>query len=75
MTKPHPITRLAQAANRHCVTVKDIKGPSRSRTISRAREDAWGMLRDDGWSLPEIASLTGHHHTSVLKALARERKA
>ena len=40
-----------------------------SRRVSAARRCIWAVLRARGWSLPQIAEATGHHHTSVLQGL------
>lgn len=58
---------VAQVAARHGVSVDDLIGPSRQRTITRARHEAmWLMRQATTRSLPSIGRVFRRHHTTVL---------
>lgn len=61
---------IAEAAAGNHVTVEDILGRGRTRTVANARREIWCVLGMEpyGLSLHETARLFGVHHTSVLHA-------
>lgn len=68
---------LEAAAQRHQVTIEQLRSPDECRTVNalRARGDVALALRLQGWSTPRIAKVLGYrNHTSVLYLLKmRER--
>jgi chromosomal replication initiation ATPase DnaA len=59
----------------HNVTVGDIVGERRSASVVRARHGAWREIRATmGMSYPEIASLFGRDHTTVMSACAKAKR-
>lgn len=66
-----PQSVLQAVANRHRLTIDDIKGPSRKAYICRARWDAMRLLRDRGLSLPSIGRMLNRDHTTVVHGLRR----
>jgi chromosomal replication initiation ATPase DnaA len=62
---------LEEIANKHAITVADLKGPSRERHIAWPRQEAMKAVKDRlGWSLPRIARLLGgRDHTTILKGI------
>lgn len=66
--------RFATARN---VTLKQLRGPIRTRPIVHYRQECMAMLRDKtDMSLPDIGRFFNRDHTTVLHALsAVERRA
>ncbi len=63
---------LRDLADSYDVTVADIIGPRRTKNIVPARHHAMHMLRDRGWSYPEIgAKLGGRDHSTVMYGIGR----
>lgn len=61
---------LVEAAVGNHVTVEEILGRGRSRTVAAARREVWSVLGLEPYelSLHETARLFGVHHTTVLHA-------
>lgn len=70
---------IAAVADRHSLTVADLKSTSRVRGIAWPRQEAMWELRQTGlWSLPQIGYfLGGRDHTTVIFGIRRheERRA
>lgn len=72
---------LAAVAHRRGVAVQDLRGPSRTQDLVRARAEFAALARDDGATLGRIgAVLGGRDHSTVnhlikLGRLARVREA
>jgi chromosomal replication initiator protein len=63
---------LHELADSYGVTVHDITGPLRQKHIVPARHHAMAMLRDRGWSYPEIgAKLGGRDHSTVIHGIKK----
>lgn len=54
-----------RAAARHGVTSADVCSRRRHRSTVAARHEAWRILREAGYSTPEIARVFGVDHSSV----------
>ena len=63
---------VARAAE-HRVTVADIVGRARTKTITRARHAVMRDLYSLGLSSVEVGTLLGRDHTTVLAALAKTK--
>ncbi len=64
--------RLDRVAELHGVSLREIRGPSRSQVVSAARAEAAYELRQLGLSYPRIGHhLGGKHHTSVMHGVRR----
>ena len=59
---------LAEVAAKHGLTVKDLRGPERSRRFSKPRQEAmWRMVEAKRWTLTQIGhQLGGRDHTTIL---------
>lgn len=55
-------------------SVASVLGPSRKPEDCRIREIICYIAREKGFSYPQIGRAIGRHHTSVLHAVANERK-
>lgn len=64
---------LAESAQKHAVSVRELIGPSRSRSIVAARRAAAVALRRHDMSLTEIGRYLGRHHTTVVHLLNPKR--
>lgn len=53
----------------HSLTPSELLGRSRVKHVARARRHLWAMLRERGYSLPEIGHLTDRDHTTVLTGI------
>ena len=63
---PARIRRIVMyAADAHGVTLGQILGPSRERTVVRARRQASQALRATGLSFPVIGRYLRKHHASI----------
>lgn len=61
---------LDAIAQRHEITVADIKGPSRRHCFTVPRQEACSSLRAIGWSVEKIGDLLGgRHHTTVMHGI------
>jgi chromosomal replication initiation ATPase DnaA len=57
---------VSTASARHRVPVKEIVGRLKRKPIAHARQHAMWLLRQDGYSYPEIGRAFGHaDHTSA----------
>jgi chromosomal replication initiation ATPase DnaA len=56
-------------AQPHGYTVEDILGPSRLKRLVGVRRLCVLMLRDKGYSTPEIGRLMNRCHTTIIHAL------
>lgn len=64
--------RIAQAARLLGVAPRQIVGVGRRKTVAGARHVAAWLLRQDGWSFPEIGThLGGRDHTTIMNSCAR----
>lgn len=75
-TPPPPITMaqiLARVAEKHGLTVADLKGPRIAPRFSHPRQEAMHAMHAVGrWSLPQIGRfLGGRDHTTVLHGVRR----
>lgn len=67
-----PAAIVAEVAARHGFTVEHLQGPRRDAQICRARFEAYWLLRDRNYSLPQIAAATGRkNHDTVTRGLRR----
>lgn len=65
---------LAEAADKHGVTVEDVLGPARPHRLTLARQEAMYRLRlDMRWSLPRIGSFMNRDHSTVLHGIEQHR--
>lgn len=62
---------LAEVADRHRLTVDDLKGPQVARKFAWPRQEAmWHLYESGRYSLPEIGRfLGGRDHTTILKGI------
>lgn len=65
---------IAAAAAAHQVPASIIKSASRQRPHVRARWHAMHLLREVGFSLPEIGAALNRHHTSIMHGLAEQQR-
>ena len=57
-------------AERHGLTLEELRGPSRKHRVSRPRQEAMAFMRAEGrFSYPQIARYFGKDHTTVLHAV------
>lgn len=83
MTRPTSLARaiarprrladvLAVVADRFAVSPDELTGPSRVARIASARHVAAWLLRDSGYSYPEIGrALGGRDHTTAMASVRR----
>jgi len=58
---------MQDVAERHGLTVDDIKSPSRVHRIVVARQETYYLLREAGYSYPQIGRFCGgRDHSSVV---------
>ena len=63
---------LRELADFYGLTVDDITGKSRRKHIIPARHHAMAMLRQRGWSYPEIGrKLGGRDHSTVIHGIKK----
>jgi len=62
-----------EVSDRTGIPVHYILGKRRFAHIAKARREVWLIAHSNGMSLPRIAEVTGHHHTSVLAGIRRAR--
>ena len=60
---------ISYIAEPHGYTVEDIIGPSRLKHLVSVRRLCVLMLRDRGYSTPEIGRLMNRCHTTIIHAL------
>lgn len=60
---------IEAAANLYGVTPTEIRTKSKDKANVAARQMAHWLLREQGLSLPAIASITNCHHTTVMHSL------
>lgn len=60
---------LNEVCARHDISLIDLLGKRRFRHLTLARIEAYGRLRDMGWSYPAIARVFRRHHTTILTVL------
>lgn len=74
--RPRMADIVAAVADKHDVTVADLKGPSRVKHIVAARFEAMARMYDLGiWSMPQIGRFFGRDHTTVLNGIRRHHGA
>lgn len=56
------------------VSVGDVCGRGRTKTVAATRRAIWIDMRDMGLSLTEIGRLFGRHHTSILQGVNEARR-
>lgn len=66
---------VEEIAAEHAVPVADVLGRGRTKAVAAARHAVMRAFRARGLSLPEIGSLLGRDHTTVLHAVSDERRA
>lgn len=69
---------IARVAEKHGVSISDIKGPSRLRMYAHPRQEAMSEMVDTGlWSTPNIGRVLGgrDHSTVIYGARAHKRRA
>lgn len=68
--------RIAHFAQRHGVTVDQLKGPQRFKKLAHLRQDLYRELYDTGlYSMPQIGALLGNRdHTTVLHGIRKARE-
>lgn len=64
--KPIPFLTLLSACFETGTKIDIVRSRERNRFASRDRCKAWRRLREDGYSYPQIADVTGHDHTTVM---------
>jgi chromosomal replication initiation ATPase DnaA len=58
---------LQDVADRHGVTVDDIKSPLRIKRVVIARQEAYYLLREAGYSFPQVGRFCGgRDHSTVV---------
>lgn len=57
------------------IPVRMLTGEVRRPNVVRARHLVWFIARREGFSLVEIARVTGHDHTSVRHGIRKEQEA
>lgn len=62
---------VADVLRSHNVTVFEACGRGRTSKVVKARHAAWSLLRERGFSYPEIGRIWGVDHSSVLTALRK----
>jgi len=67
---------LEDVAARHGITLDELKSPSRKRRFTEARQEAYYLLRQAGYSWPQCAKFCGamDHTTAVHGATRYEAK-
>jgi len=53
----------------HGVTLAQLQGVGRIRTLCDARGECYVFLRDRGWSTPKIGELFSRDHSTIMAAL------
>ena len=48
-----------------------VASPHRHAAVTKVRDRFWHWMHSQRYSLTQIASLTGHHHTSVMVGIER----
>jgi hypothetical protein len=56
------------------ITIKELLGPSRSMRLVDARAAVAALLREAGYSYPEIGKIIGRDHSSVFHGLKRREE-
>lgn len=69
-----PTRVIATAGHHFSVSADDITGPGRSHDIVDARHVAAWLLRESGWSFPQIGEAMGKDHTTVMHGVKRVDK-
>jgi hypothetical protein len=65
-----PTVLAAEIAAHHRITVADLLGPRRLKRLMAGRHELYRILRELGWSYPDIGQFVGgRDHTTVLAAL------
>lgn len=57
------------------IPVRFLTGEIKRPNVVRARHLVWFIARREGFSLAEIARVTGHDHTSVRHGIRKEQEA
>lgn len=64
----------AQVAGRAGLSIKALRSPRRTREIAHARQRAYLILHDAGYSFPQIGRYFNRDHTTVMFGVKRERE-
>lgn len=64
---------LAQIASRYGLSLDEATDRCRARPRPQARAEMWSMLRDAGWSYPEIAAHFNCDHTTIILGVRKHR--
>lgn len=59
---------IEETAGYFGVSVREIMGRSRSKSVASARKEAMRKVRELGFSYPEIGRMFGRDHTTVVSA-------
>lgn len=71
-TDESPLEDIArQVAERHGISVKALRGPSRVRNVAWARQVAMSVARSAGFSFPQIGTFFNRDHTTVMHSCAK----
>lgn len=73
---PSPTARryvhvLHDVATRHGVEVQDIVGRSRARRLVAARQEAFYLMKEHGYSLSQIGRFCNRDHTTVMHGVEK----
>lgn len=71
MTPRPPMFHLRYYCELSGCAYTTVASPHRHATVTKARDRFWHWMRSQRYSLTQIASLTGHHHTSVMAGIER----
>jgi len=80
LSKPMPLTStqqiLKEVAEKHGVTVEDLKGPCRRLKYALPRhEAAYRIVKELGFSLPKTGRVLGKRdHTTILNSVRKHAK-
>lgn len=75
MLMPEPQILMAELAVRNRVTVKDLKGPDRSRPLVHIRQDIMRQIHETGEiSLAAVGRMFNRDHSTVINAIRRSKE-
>jgi hypothetical protein len=62
---------LREVAKRHNITIDELIGPRRVKRLVDARIEAYHLLRERGYTLPQIGNRMNRDHTTILHGLRK----
>lgn len=73
---PSPTARryvhvLHEVATRHGVEVQDIVGRSRAKRLVAARQEAFYLMKEHGYSMSQIGRFCNRDHTTVMHGIEK----